>query len=104
MAGIIDAQGESSRGIAVHETVFSEIISFRPVSVQSRATPFSYLTKKQRCRQIEEGKLGMAKPTLLTVDDDPNGLKAIERDLRARYGEKYRVDRKSTRLNSSHLV
>ena len=33
----------------------------------------------------------MAKPTLLTVDDDPNVLKAIERDLRARYAEKYRV-------------
>ena len=33
----------------------------------------------------------MAKPTLLTVDDDPNVLKAIERDLRARYGENYRV-------------
>jgi thioredoxin reductase (NADPH) len=33
----------------------------------------------------------MAKPTLLTVDDDPNVLKAIERDLRSRYGEKYRV-------------
>jgi thioredoxin reductase (NADPH) len=33
----------------------------------------------------------MAKPTLLTVDDDPNVLRAIERDLRARYGEKYRV-------------
>ncbi len=33
----------------------------------------------------------MAKPTLLTVDDDPNVLKAIERDLRARYGDKYRV-------------
>ena len=33
----------------------------------------------------------MAKPTLLTVDDDPNVLKAIETDLRSRYGEKYRV-------------
>ena len=33
----------------------------------------------------------MAKPTLLTVDDDPNVLKAIERDLRSRYGEHYRV-------------
>ena len=33
----------------------------------------------------------MAKPTLLTVDDDPNVLKAIERDLRSRYGENYRV-------------
>ncbi len=33
----------------------------------------------------------MAKPTLLTVDDDPNVLKAIERDLRTRYGDRYRV-------------
>jgi thioredoxin reductase (NADPH) len=38
----------------------------------------------------------MAKPTLLTVDDDPNVLKAIERDLRTRYGEKYRVLRASS--------
>ena len=33
----------------------------------------------------------MAKPTLLTVDDDPNVLKAIERDLLIRDSEKYRV-------------
>jgi thioredoxin reductase (NADPH) len=33
----------------------------------------------------------MLKPTLLTVDDDPNVLKAIERDLRSRYGDRYRV-------------
>ena len=38
----------------------------------------------------------MAKPTLLTVDDDPNVLKAIERDLRSRYGDKYRVLRALT--------
>ncbi len=33
----------------------------------------------------------MLKPTLLTVDDDPNVLRAIERDLRSRYGDRYRV-------------
>ncbi len=33
----------------------------------------------------------MAKPTLLTVDDDANVLRAIERDLRSHYGENYRV-------------
>ena len=33
----------------------------------------------------------MAKPILLTVDDDPDVLKAIERDLRSHYGGKYRV-------------
>ncbi len=33
----------------------------------------------------------MAKPVLLTVDDDPEVLRAVERDLRKHYGEKYRV-------------
>ena len=33
----------------------------------------------------------MAKPILLTVDDDPDVLRAIERDLRSQYGAQYRV-------------
>jgi thioredoxin reductase (NADPH) len=33
----------------------------------------------------------MAKPILLTVDDDPDVLRAIERDLRSKYGADYRV-------------
>ncbi len=33
----------------------------------------------------------MAKPTLLTIDDDPDVLKAIERDLRRQYAPGYRV-------------
>ena len=33
----------------------------------------------------------MAKPILLTVDDDPDVLRAIERDLRRQYGAEYRV-------------
>ncbi|HLW51538.1 MAG TPA: FAD-dependent oxidoreductase [Candidatus Angelobacter sp.] len=33
----------------------------------------------------------MAKPILLTVDDDPDVLRAIERDLRSHYGAQYRV-------------
>jgi thioredoxin reductase (NADPH) len=33
----------------------------------------------------------MAKPILLTVDDDPDVLRAIERDLRSKYGALYRV-------------
>ena len=33
----------------------------------------------------------MAKPVLLTVDDDPDVLRAIERDLRSNYGALYRV-------------
>src|SRR5208282_2614005 len=35
--------------------------------------------------------MSMAKPVLLTVDDDPEVLRAVERDLRQRYGESYRV-------------
>jgi thioredoxin reductase (NADPH) len=33
----------------------------------------------------------MAKPVLITVDDDPDVLRAIERDLRQRYSETYRI-------------
>src|SRR5713226_9062298 len=33
----------------------------------------------------------MAKPVILTVDDDPEVLRAIERDLRKRYADRYRV-------------
>src|SRR5271155_4018157 len=33
----------------------------------------------------------MAKPILLSVDDDPDVLRAIERDLRSKYGAQYRV-------------
>jgi len=35
----------------------------------------------------------MPKPVLLTVDDDPEVLRAIERDLRVHYAQKYRVMR-----------
>ena len=31
------------------------------------------------------------RPTLLTVDDEPEVLRAVERDLRRRYGREYRV-------------
>ena len=33
----------------------------------------------------------MAKPVILTVDDDPEVLRAVERDLRRRYAREYRV-------------
>ena len=35
----------------------------------------------------------MPKPVLMTIDDDPEVLRAIERDLRGRYAERYRVMR-----------
>src|SRR5882724_809906 len=35
----------------------------------------------------------MPKPVLLTVDDDPEVLRAIERDLRGRYSQQYRIMR-----------
>jgi thioredoxin reductase (NADPH) len=38
----------------------------------------------------------MAKPTILTVDDDPNVSAAITRDLRSHYGEGYRIVRASS--------
>jgi len=32
-----------------------------------------------------------AKPVLMTIDDDPEVLRAVERDLRSHYAEKYRI-------------
>ena len=33
----------------------------------------------------------MAKPVIFTIDDDPSVLNSIERDLRSRYGQDYRI-------------
>ncbi len=33
----------------------------------------------------------MAKPVIFTVDDDPSVLNSVERDLRSRYGQDYRI-------------
>jgi thioredoxin reductase (NADPH) len=33
----------------------------------------------------------MAKPVIFTIDDDPSVLNSIERDLRAHYGQEYRI-------------
>ena len=33
----------------------------------------------------------MPKPVIFTVDDDPSVLNSVERDLRARYGQEYRI-------------
>src|SRR5579871_803114 len=35
----------------------------------------------------------MAKPVLLTIDDDPDVLRAIDRDLRTKYAERFRIMR-----------
>ena len=35
----------------------------------------------------------MAKPVVLTVDDDPDVLQAVARDLRHQYGDRYRIMR-----------
>src|SRR5215203_5546247 len=33
------------------------------------------------------------KPVIMTVDDDPEVLRAVERDLRRKYGSEYRIIR-----------
>ncbi|MFB7272651.1 hypothetical protein, partial [Streptomyces sp. NPDC056244] len=38
----------------------------------------------------------MANPTILTVDDDPAVSRAVARDIRRRYGDRYRVVRART--------
>src|SRR3954451_25099873 len=37
------------------------------------------------------GGIVVSRPVLLAVDDDPDVLRAVERDLRQRYSDRYRV-------------
>ena len=46
----------------------------------------------------------MPKPVLLTVDDDPEVLRAIERDLRSRYADRYRVMRANSGDNALNTL
>jgi len=46
----------------------------------------------------------MAKPVLLTVDDDPEVLRAVERDLRREFGDKYRVLRADSGPSALELL
>ena len=43
----------------------------------------------------------MAKPVLLTVDDDAEVLRAVERDLRRHYADRYRVLRAESGVRHS---
>jgi thioredoxin reductase (NADPH) len=46
----------------------------------------------------------MAKPTLLTVDDDPEVLRSIERDLKRKYNAEYRVLRAASGPSALELL
>jgi thioredoxin reductase (NADPH) len=46
----------------------------------------------------------MARPAVLTVDDDPEVLLSIERDLRARYARKYRILRADSGMGALQLL
>jgi thioredoxin reductase (NADPH) len=44
------------------------------------------------------------RPVLLTVDDDPQVVRAIERDLRQHYGKRFRVIKAESGQKALHLV
>ena len=46
----------------------------------------------------------MAKPVILTVDDDPDVLRAVERDLRQHYDDRYRVLRAESGIVALDLL
>ena len=46
----------------------------------------------------------MARPVILTIDDDPDVLASIERDLRQRYNEKYRIMRADSGMAALDLL
>src|SRR5215217_5626966 len=46
----------------------------------------------------------MAKPVIITVDDDPDVLRAVERDLRRQYSAEYRVMRAESGTSALELL
>ena len=46
----------------------------------------------------------MARPVILTIDDDPDVLRAIERDLRQRYSRTYRILRADSGASALDLL
>jgi thioredoxin reductase (NADPH) len=46
----------------------------------------------------------MPKPVLLTVDDDPDVLRAVERDLRSRYADRYRILRAESAVKGLNIL
>jgi thioredoxin reductase (NADPH) len=46
----------------------------------------------------------LARPVILTVDDDPEVLRAVERDLRAKYGSTYRIIRADSGMNALDIL
>jgi thioredoxin reductase (NADPH) len=46
----------------------------------------------------------MPKPVLLTVDDDPDVLRAVERDLRSRYADRYRILRAESAIEGLNTL
>ena len=46
----------------------------------------------------------MARPVILTIDDDPEVLRAIERDLRQRYSQNYRIMRAESGMTALDIL
>ncbi|HEY9667784.1 MAG TPA: response regulator, partial [Coleofasciculaceae cyanobacterium] len=46
----------------------------------------------------------MAKPVVLTVDDDPDVLQAVSRDLRHQYGDRFRIVRSESGIAALDVV
>ena len=46
----------------------------------------------------------MAKPAILTVDDDPEVLQAVSRDLRHQYGDRFRIVRADSGITALDAV
>ena len=44
------------------------------------------------------------KPVILTIDDDPQVLRSVERDLRSKYGNEFRVLRAKSGLSALEIL
>src|ERR1700739_3345167 len=95
----ISSQRKSARDLSAIRVGRESGRAFIRINYRNCATKlyFSYLISASgeiRCIHIfvyPEARSRMAKPILFSVDDDPDVLRTIERDLRSQYGAEYRV-------------
>src|SRR3954447_5860050 len=92
-----DTKADKSHGVS-----YTDCIPFRPPTQFDTSRAPSAIMKGTSGGPIKVS--ADAKPVLFTIDDDPAVLRAIERDLRRRYADRYRVLRADSGITALELL
>src|SRR5437867_3138925 len=86
------ARASGASGLCREESMpGGSAITRRKCALWWRASRQPMRPLRNQMHDHEPPKATMAKPVIWTVDDDPDVLRAVERDLRRHYGDRYRI-------------